>query len=572
MYRNVILEFLSANNKILLENNYSQMTLVLFPVEYHNLCKLFKDDSKVKIYHIKDQYTFYKEYDFSHLENSIIEMIMEYQEKININYEDISFEINDPYYLKDIRNQTFLSLELIPIIKESKLIGSLIIYSNNLNARFKLSDKKIYSFINKLYEDEENELLKQIKINIFENDQNHIVVKKDDLYYINDLLRKDHHFKDNVITKNNKDIIRLKKIVSLMNKKIYDDYELYYLSSKLTKSDNDDIEIYLLDSINKHGFNDEFSVIFTKDLESKLTSFDIASSYKKAIIKLFPEAKIKFYQVQNGTIGIIIDKHFSKKDENDLRFILKKNYYILINKTSGLTKGLDLVKLMSYLNYNLPFSFNYKEYCEYLDNQNKELLECDNNLNRYHKIMIKADTLQMIGHVVNAPLINYYNNAIYKLFENELINLLDKILKENITSPIITMCITSFNKRKIYEQLKKIISKYSDAKLIFHAPKIMNHNVKEMYDNINKAKELGFVVIVDSTIFMDLSYNICVKASDAVIIRKGELKNSLTDNNNFNKKLFESFYDECKVVIFEEVPKEEDLSIINELTCLFIDE
>ena len=52
MYRNVILEFLSANNKILLENNYSQMTLVLFPVEYHNLCKLFKDDSKVKVYHI----------------------------------------------------------------------------------------------------------------------------------------------------------------------------------------------------------------------------------------------------------------------------------------------------------------------------------------------------------------------------------------------------------------------------------------------------------------------------------------------------------------------------------------
>lgn len=572
MYRSVLLDFLSANSKTLLENNYSQMTLVLFPNEYQNLLNLYKDNSFVKIYHIKDNYTLYKEYEFSNIQGSIVEMILEYSEIIRINYEDINFAINDVYYLKDIRNLKFSSIELNPILDDQKLIGVAIIYSNNPNTCFNISNQKFKTLLNKLYLDEEIELSNSIVNTIVNNEQWHYVVKKNNKYYLNDLMSKSHHFKYNLFKDSDSEVVRLKKLLSNMKKITTESEEIYYLPNILTKTNLNNIEILLLDSINNHNFDNEFSVIFSKDLQSNENIFEYAAKFKEAISKIFPDCNIKFYQIQKDTIGIIVDKHFSKKEENELKYLLKKIYFVLITKTNGLTKGLDLIKLMTYFNYNLPFSFNYKEYSQYLDEQNVELLECDKAINRYNKIMIKADTLQTIGKIVNAPLKNYYNLAIYKLYESELINLLERIIKDDIESPIITMAITSFNKRKIYELLKKIIAKYPTSKLIFHAPKIMNHKVKEMYDNILKAKDMGFVVIIDSTIFMDFNYNICLKPSDAVIIRKGELNSALTTNNLFNKKMFESFYEDSKVVIFEELPKEEDLCIINELTCLFVDE
>ena len=91
MYRSLLLEFLSTNRSNLLENNYSQMTLVLFPYENNNLLKLDNQYSNTKVYHLKDHYTFLKEYDIANLQNTIIEMVLEYKEPIKINKNDISF-------------------------------------------------------------------------------------------------------------------------------------------------------------------------------------------------------------------------------------------------------------------------------------------------------------------------------------------------------------------------------------------------------------------------------------------------------------------------------------------------
>jgi hypothetical protein len=70
---------------------------------------------------------------------------------------------------------------------------------------------------------------------------------------------------------------------------------------------------------------------------------------------------------------------------------------------------------------------------------------------------------------------------------------------------------------------------------------------------------------------MSFEYNICLRLADAILIRKNELVNSLVSNNPFNQKLFKAYYEYGKVVIFEEIPKECDIELINELTCLIID-
>ena len=570
MYRGIILEFLSTNRNNLLENNYSQMTLVLFPYELKNIQKLYNEISNVKVYHIKEPYTFLKEYDFSKLQNTIIEMVLEYKETIRINKSDISFEIFDPYYLKDIRNQEFNSIEINPIIENNDLIGVAILYSNSLNSNFNILNKKWLTLVNKLVIDEENLLYENIENNIKNNEKWLYVGKDNNKFFINDELKKKHRFKNNIVNEKEHDYFRLNKIIQPMNKIISENREIYYIPNQLLKNVNDNIELLLFESINNHGLKEDFSVIFTKNLNNEdITDYII--KYHNAIKKIFPDSLIKTYKVNEDTISFLINKVFKKNDENELRYLIKKDYFVVMTTISNIKKTMNLIDVINYLNETLIDSFMLDKYLEYSTKINQNLFEVDKNLNRYNKILIKADTLQTIGNMVNAPINDYYNLASYKLIENEITNVLEKVIKDNIKDPIITLLIDLVNKRKVYELLKKIITNEPNSKIILHVPKIKDFEIDYIYNTIQKLKDLGYVIIVDSTIFMNFKYNVCLKISDAIIIRNNELDSSLTENNFINKKIFESFYENSKVVIFEKIPKEEDIEIINELTCLLVD-
>ena len=571
MYRSIILEFLSTNRSNLLENNYSQITLVLFPYELKDIQKLNNDISNVKVYHIKEPYTFLKEYDFSKLQNTIIEMVLEYKETIKINKEDISFEIFDPYYLKDIKKQEFNSIELIPILSDNDLIAVSIIYSNNKNSSFNISNKKWNSLVSKLISDEEKSIYENIEENIKNNEKWLYVVKNNKKFFLNEELRKKHRFKNNIITEKEHDYYRLNKILQPMNKIVSDNKEIYYISNHLLKNENDNLEMYLLESINNHGFKDDFSVIFTKITNNENNINDYILKYYNIINKIHPDALIKTYKVNNDTFVFLIDKVFDKKEENELKYNLRKEYFIVMSTKNNIKKTMNIIDIVSYLEETLPDSFILNDYLEYSKKINENLFKVDKNLHRYNKILIKADTLQTIGNMVNAPIDDFYNISSYKLIENECINVLEKVLNSNIKDPIISLLIDSINKRKVYELLKKVILKEPNSKIILHCEKIKDYETSYVFNTIQKLKDLGYIIIIDSSIFMNFKYNVCLKISDAVIIRDNELDVSLTNNNLINKKIFEYFYENSKVVIFEKIPKEEDIEIINELTCLLVD-
>ena len=126
-------------------------------------------------------------------------------------------------------------------------------------------------------------------------------------------------------------------------------------------------------------------------------------------------------------------------------------------------------------------------------------------------------------------------------------------------------------KRKVNESLKKIITKYKNTKLIIHLPLISDLDTKTCFEQIVKLKNMGFVLIADSTIFMNIQKNICLKEMDAIIIRKFECDESIYANNYFNQDLFKKYYQEGMVVIYEGIPQEVDVEMINELSCIIID-
>lgn len=574
MYRNVILEFLSANIQTMKSTNVIQMTLVLFPKEPSGISKLDYNLDEVNIYHIKNQYTFEKKYSFANIEGTIVEMMLEYKEKLTMNYDEFSFDIKDPYYLKDIKEQTFTRLEMIPVMDKNDLVGvSLVYFDDSNDTKLNITPKKWLTFFNKLFNVRDEIILDDILNEILLNENYGIIVRSlvTNQYYLNKNIRTYLKINSDILDKKDEKINVVNKMIRQMKKTTFKDYEVYYLSCDSLSTQNLSIELYLQDSLNSHGYQNEWSIIFTKDLEEAKSSLEVAEKMQKALNNVVPVANYKFYQITSGTIAILVDKAFSKKEQNDLKYQLKKHYYVLINVPKDISEGVDLIKLTNYLNDNLLDDFDYKVYKEYQNNLNIEKFECLKKTSNTNRILIKADTLETIGEVVSGPLANYYNLATYKLYEEELINTLEKLLKSSCKSPIITLLISSVSRRKILELLKKIVAKFSEPKIIFHAPVILEKTPKEVFETIQKIKEMGFIVIVDSTIFMNLSYTLALKIADALIIRKSESKESLATSNPYNQKLFEAFYEGEKVVIFEEIPQEKDASLINELTCLMIE-
>ena len=152
-----------------------------------------------------------------------------------------------------------------------------------------------------------------------------------------------------------------------------------------------------------------------------------------------------------------------------------------------------------------------------------------------------------------------------------MIEEMDKIPLNKYSAPVFTILLTSTLKRKVIESLKKIITKYKNTKLIIHLPLISDLDTKTCFEQIVKLKNMGFVLIADSTIFMNIQKNICLKEMDAIIIRKFECDESIYANNYFNQDLFKKYYQEGMVVIYEGIPQEVDVEMINELSCIIID-
>lgn len=576
MYRNVILEFISANLQSFKNACFNQMTLVLLSKKPKQAGLLFDNDDEVWVYHIKNQYTFEKKYPLNNLEGTIVEMVLDYKEKLTFTYDEISYEIKDPFYLKDIREQKFEKIIIIPVFEKETLIGVSIIYLDDLNYDINISNQKWLTFYKKIIYSFDDLLDTKIKDLIIDEEDFYIIIKeiKKELYYVNELVGKYLRINKPIISKKDPEFKKLNQLLSKMKVIKEKGIFLYYISRKYFEkniiNNAENIELYLQESINNHGFKEEFTMIFSQDLQNELTTPQLAEKFDIAFKKMGLEVRSKTYQIKNGSIVILLDKMFSRKEENDLKFILKKLYYLCILIPKNLPIGVDLIKISDYLTEVLPTDFSYDEYKKYQNNLNTEKYECIKANSNENKIIIKADTLETIGQVISGPIPNYLNLATYKLYELETINTLEKSLKIDMENPVYTITVTSIERRKIFELLKKIILKYSNAKLILHLPIIIDITPQELFEIILKVKAMGFVIIIDSTIFMNLLYNNSLRIADAILIRKKEMKESLSLNNPYNQKLFESYYDNGKVVVFEEIPQEKDASLVNELTCLMI--
>ena len=129
------------------------MTFVFLQFDVDDLGKFGIDIGNIMIYHVKEPYVFEKQYDIGKLAGTIIEILLTSKEPLTFLYDEVTFEINDPFYLKDLRKQTFKSLTVYPIIENEQIVGFALIYSNKVKPVYELTNNKLLNLKRKLEKD-----------------------------------------------------------------------------------------------------------------------------------------------------------------------------------------------------------------------------------------------------------------------------------------------------------------------------------------------------------------------------------------------------------------------------------
>lgn len=580
MYRNIIFDFLSNYRLLLKDNACNELAIVTFSEVEMDLTDICGQKEEITVYHIKEPYVFSKKYNFSKMTGTIIEEVFKTDGPIHFNLGKGLIDVKDPYYFRNISEFNIQSVYVLPFYhnytKDSKSIaGMIVFYSNIETPNIHISNQRLLTLKTKLHEDEINDIQLHINQLILQNDQYHLVVKSKflDLFYCNDLFKTNYHFITNYVSKekHKNSYQMIKKLVSSMHKIEEEAYTLYYSSYRNAFKVDTPLEYLSLDTMNNHQFEPNLSLIYLRSIDEMEEADVLAQKLKQLTIHIFPEALYKFYKVDKYTICQLINQELTRANKTDINYQLKKRYHQIINIPSELSIGVNLNNVVNYLHQVLPDEFSYHTYSMYLNEMNVNQLNCDVDFPRKTRILISAASQKEIGEMIIEPIRNFYDIASYKVFERSVIEKMEISVTKPLHNPIYTMLLSSLTKRKMLEVLKKVINKFPTSKLILHMPLHVQISDEKVYELVHQLKTMGFILIADSSIFMNLRYSITMKEMDAILIRKDECDIPLSKNNPFNIALFNAYYDEGKVVVFASIPKEEDAELINELTCLIVE-
>lgn len=580
MYRNVIFDFLSNYRTVLNDNKCNELAIVIFSNPELDLTDICGQKEEITVYHIKEPYVFSKKYDFSKTMGTIIEEVFKIDDSFQLDFDKVADDLKDPYYFRNLKEFNMKSIYCVPFYhnynKGTKSIAGIIIFYSNLeHPSLTISNQRLLTLKNKLHDDEINDLKDHIAQMILSNDQYHIVVKakNTNIFYCNDVFKTSHHFISNYIEKgkNSSSYQIIKKLVSSMHKIEEPEYNLYYSAVRNALKIDAPLEYLSLDTINNHQFGPNLSLIYLRSMDEIEESEVLTQKLSKIAVSVFPEAAYKFYKVDKYTVCQLVNQELTKANKSDMKYQLKKRYHQVINIPSELAIGVNLSGVVDYLHKVLPDEFSYKEYSSYLNKINVDKLNCDLDFPRKSKILIIASSQKEIGEMIIEPIRNFYDIASYKIFERSVIEKMEASIEKPINHPVYTILLSTLTKRKMQEVLKKVKNKFPTSKLILHLPLNVQMSAEKVFELINKLKTMGFMLIADSSIFMNLEYSASMKEIDALLIRKNECDISLSKDNPFNVALLNAYYDKGKVIIFESIPKEDDVELINEFTCLIVE-
>lgn len=569
MYRNILLEFLSTKHLELNKNNYFQMTICQLGQSFNNqMVKLVKKEDLISVYHIKEPRIYQKDLSFDDLTDNIVMMAVELKEEIKFNKNELNYKLNDPFYLKDLQNQDFKSLQVTPIIENDNVIGVIITYYNNENGYIKCTNNELLKLFNNLTSDLCVEFEKKVIKSLELNNEILLLVTNNKQYYLNSSLQNYLKLKEDII--NYSDSSKKNVIDSFINllgvkKGTYENLNLYYLPKSKLEVEKTNVEILALRNINNHNFDEHFSYIFVH--KNHFTSTTCLQDSLFEIVQKLSFKKYKMYEYDEDTLIMLVESTISNKDIEKIKNLFIEDYIIILQGSNDITKNMNLQQLSNYLFNIQPNVFELNQYIDWLNKFKREKLTYDDKFkdNKFIYEIVSSENEKKLCELSYLPLRINLRTTHYNTYQLAVEREISLALKQMENKLFISIPFSLLKKRKTYENVKKIIQ---NNELWINVITDDLANSEEFMKLIAKYKKLNIMLCCDSSVYLNYFYMNSLSLFDALYIQSSEYEHLRVQEVGLPQLIFDYAIKNYKYLIFENFnPNRYDF---NHFNCYYV--
>lgn len=371
-----------------------------------SLAKCLLEKQNVTVYHIKPPRVFLKEYSFNQIEGTTLEMMLDLKDTMHLSYSEFSYEMKDPYYFKDTRKMSFNTLHLLPFMANDIINVVLLVYSK-LDSIF-IQPSSIVKLMNKIIDDEENNLVNILNAKIVENG-NHFVINnlKKKALYLSDSLQQNFKKNSNYysIMKSNqeynkilKQVERLEKNNNLLKKEeIFDCQLSFYKLILETKSK----PLYAYQQLKVVPYQEHFTFFYLANCSYQTIELPKLLSDVEQLFSTFLIEEYDLYQYYENDLVIVIPALIEQRllERFKVAFIKKYPEYkcVYLNTAYDIGIGVDFDMLLAYLETTNIFDKNEFKLFVQKEKEGEFLGELNVGFAPKNKLVIGSVLLDEIG-------------------------------------------------------------------------------------------------------------------------------------------------------------------------------
>lgn len=533
-----------------------------------DLMSLLFDNQNIKVYHLKMPRVFEKEYPFTTMKNSILEFTIENPDIDTIEYKDLSSDINDAYYQKDITNIKCTYIHFVKVLEDDTAKIVLIAYSKSPALNLKPSTLKTLE--KKLLQNEEEEIVNSLNKYIVNNTANYYICnEKDEKMYFSPLLEEILHVKRYYERSTKKGIYdsvksEINKLIRISNTIEYEWYNnKIYFFSEVKKSER---KIYSLCDLEINKKNDHLTILYLLNKSFVKCNYSNLFDSIDQILKENFIQDYEYYQISGEEFYIIINNLIEQR-------ILEK---IKINVESIVLEDLELT--LSYLNtaYNISIDnldfVALSKYLKYLAMTNTEKFEINGYKYYLRKIFetyylsekivgdegfVKEVTDSVSKKVVGSYL-GYYHidleqfqkEAYYHHASEYICNRAADLSGDELYFRI---SYQEFSSKKMWYSLRRIKGFKKKSIILSEITINTQAEFKKFISNLDRLHQLDFKIFVDSSIFASIMMNDIVSHFEGIYVEDYEMSIGDLEKDSLFKTVVSFYLGENKMILLHQL-------------------
>ena len=545
MERKLILDFIGQNFESLSKIKFKQITVFVYGKLYSedSLGNKLLDGNKLFAYDVKLPRVFLKKFPLEKMADGVLALADDLNKLTVFSKKDFNFELEEVYSGKNIQDLNFNYLYLYPVIRDDLKIGTIIIYADVQDNDFLVTQNSVTLLYNGLCKLEENNFRQNITNALLDEENIYYLIgqKNNDYGYLSSNLCQKYKLKNPVLLNDElvSNFINHHLIKKQSLKFPFEDYFVYYVN----KNDFDDVKNRYLhvSSLNNVGLKDEFTLIVIDYSEHE-------DDFVEFVDKLNLTCEYFVCACEDGFYLLAIN---NKTKKTTIKQMLAgiNSFYITLHAPNEINNKMDFTKIIKYLKEVRPNEFLYHEYLTYINTLNNDSLTLKKN--KLKKYIVYSSTNKNTKY----HLINYVSKG-FKYLENSLeyerlaVNRLNKYIKEAECACYVGLESISLVKRKVIEVYKKFKNKSIPLSIIVH----YNNETKkeELYNALSLLKLYDIKIYADSSIYLNLNVIDTMEMFDGCYVHKEEFNGLMKMNNKFINMFVTYFYNESKLIIFEQ--------------------